>query len=210
MQLLVSQSIYIEVIRKISEANVPTDWGQFKMVAYAEDETQPMPHVAMVAEGIDVNQTITMRIHSECITGDLFHSQRCDCGQQLDQAMKIIHEEKGVLIYLRQEGRGIGIINKLKAYNLQDKGFDTVEANKQLGLEVDNRDYALAITILKDLGIKKINLLTNNPDKIKAIEDSKIELVKRLPLEIEPIEANYKYLKTKKDELGHILDMKSK
>jgi len=196
------------VIKKISEAQVPTDWGQFTMAAYAKEETQQMPHVAMIADGMDVDKVITVRIHSECITGDLFHSQRCDCGKQLDTAMNIINEEKGVLIYLRQEGRGIGIINKLEAYNLQDKGYDTIEANKQLGLDVDNRDYSLAITILKDLGIKKINLLTNNPDKINAMENSDIELVKRLPLEIKPSESNYKYLKTKKEELGHILDVK--
>lgn len=195
------------MIKKISEAIVPTDWGQFTMAAYAKEKTQQMPHVAMIADGIDVDKTITIRIHSECITGDLFHSQRCDCGKQLDTAMNIINEQKGVLIYLRQEGRGIGIINKLEAYNLQDKGFDTIEANKQLGLDVDNRDYSLAITILKDLGIKRINLLTNNPDKIEAIETSDIELVKRLPLEIKPNESNYKYLKTKKEELGHILDV---
>lgn len=196
------------MIKKISEAKVPTEWGQFLMAAYAEDETEPMPHIAMVAEGIDMSQVITVRIHSECITGDLFHSQRCDCGKQLDTAMTIISKENGVLIYLRQEGRGIGIINKLKAYNLQDQGFDTIQANQELGLEVDNRDYSLAVTILNDLGIKKVNLLTNNPDKIVAIEKSEIELIKRLPLEIKPIEANYKYLKTKKDELGHILDVK--
>jgi len=196
------------VIKKISEAGVPTEWGQFVMAAYATEETESMPHLAMIAEGMDTDQIITVRIHSECITGDLFHSQRCDCGKQLDSAMQIINEEKGVLVYLRQEGRGIGIINKLKAYNLQDKGFDTIEANKELGLDVDNRDYSLAVRILKDLGIKKINLLTNNPEKIDAIENSEIELVKRLPLEIKPIETNYKYLKTKKDELGHILDVK--
>lgn len=194
------------MIKKISEANVPTEWGQFIMAAYAEDESQPMPHIAMIAKGIDVEKTVTIRIHSECITGDLFHSQRCDCGQQLDSAMNIISQDGGVLIYLRQEGRGIGIINKLKAYNLQDKGFDTIEANKQLGLDVDSRDYTLAVTILNDLGIKKINLLTNNPDKISAIEESDIQLVNRLPLEIKPVESNYKYLKTKKEELGHILD----
>jgi len=196
------------VIKKISAAGVPTEWGQFTMAAYAEDETEQMPHIAMIAEGLDVDKTIIVRIHSECITGDLFHSQRCDCGKQLETAMSIINKDKGVLIYLRQEGRGIGIINKLKAYNLQDKGYDTIEANKQLGLDVDNRDYSLALAILKDLGVKKINLLTNNPDKIEAIENSDIELVTRLPLEIKPIAANYKYLKTKKDELGHILDVK--
>jgi len=196
------------VITKITAANVPTDWGQFLMTAYAESDQQQMPHLALVAEGMKPDEIVTVRIHSECITGDLFHSQRCDCGKQLDKAMQIIEEDKGVLIYLRQEGRGIGIINKLNAYNLQDQGFDTVEANKQLGLEVDDRDYNLAVNILKDLGVKKINLLTNNPDKINAIEESDIELVKRLPLEIKPIEANYQYLKTKKDALGHILDVK--
>lgn len=187
---------------------MPTEWGTYMMNAYAEDVDQEMPHIAMVAEGMNPEEVVTVRIHSECITGDLFHSQRCDCGKQLDEAMKIINADKGILIYLRQEGRGIGIINKLKAYNLQDEGYDTIEANKQLGLEVDNRDYSLAVDILKDLGVKRINLLTNNPDKINAIDESDIELVQRLPLEIKPIETNYQYLKTKKDELGHILDIK--
>lgn len=196
------------MIIKITAANVPTEWGQFLMTAYAEHEEQQMPHLALVAEGMDPDEIVTVRIHSECITGDLFHSQRCDCGKQLDKAMQTITKDKGVLIYLRQEGRGIGIINKLKAYNLQDQGFDTIEANKELGLKVDDRDYNLAVNIMKDLGIKRINLLTNNPDKISAIEESEIELVKRLALEIEPIEANYQYLKTKKEELGHILDSK--
>lgn len=196
------------MIKKITEATVPTEWGKFVMKAYASAEEEQMPHFAIVSEELDHKSIVTVRIHSECITGDLFHSQRCDCGKQLDNAMKIIEKSKGVLIYLRQEGRGIGIINKLKAYNLQDKGFDTIEANQKLGLEVDNRDYNLAITILNDLNITKINLLTNNPDKIQAIEESDIELVERLPLEIKPIEENYKYLKTKKDELGHILDVK--
>lgn len=196
------------MISKITAAKVPTEWGTYMMNAYAEDVDQEMPHIAMVAEGMNPEEVVTVRIHSECITGDLFHSQRCDCGKQLDEAMKIINADKGILIYLRQEGRGIGIINKLKAYNLQDEGYDTIEANKQLGLEVDNRDYSLAVDILKDLGVKRINLLTNNPDKINAIDESDIELVQRLPLEIKPIETNYQYLKTKKDELGHILDIK--
>lgn len=198
------------MITRIIAANVPTEWGQFLMTAYAENEEQQMPHIALVAEGMNAEEIVTVRIHSECITGDLFHSQRCDCGKQLDKAMQTINEDKGVLIYLRQEGRGIGIINKLKAYNLQDKGFDTIEANQQLGLKVDDRDYNLAVSIMKDLGISRINLLTNNPDKITAIEESDIELIKRLPLEIKPIEANYQYLKTKKEELGHILDIKLK
>ena len=195
------------MIRKITAAKVPTEWGIYMMNAYAEDAKQEMPHIAMVAEGMNPEKEVTVRIHSECITGDLFHSQRCDCGKQLDEAMKIINTDKGVLVYLRQEGRGIGIINKLKAYNLQDEGYDTIEANEQLGLEVDNRDYSFAVDILKDLGVRRINLLTNNPQKISAIENSDIELVKRLPLEIKPIEENYKYLKTKKDELGHIIDV---
>ena len=161
----------------------------------------------MVHPDYNSASTVTVRIHSECITGDLFHSQRCDCGIQLDLSMDRIHKDKGVLIYLRQEGRGIGLINKLKAYNKQDEGLDTIEANLALGLDIDYRKYQKAIDILEDLGIKSINLLTNNPDKIKAFGDSDISIEKRIPLEVEANKNNRKYLQTKKTGLGHFLNI---
>jgi len=186
------------------EAKMPTDWGTFRMIAYAEEDSEKMPHVAMVHEQADVSKPVLVRMHSECMTGDLFHSQRCDCGEQLDEAMRLAAEENGMVIYLRQEGRGIGLINKLHAYNLQDKGLNTVDANVHLGLEIDARDYQIAIEIMQDLGLKKIHLLTNNPLKIEAIEESPIEVVSRIPLIIPPKKGNIGYLKTKEEEMGHL------
>ena len=136
------------------EAIMPTDWGTFRMVAYSEEKSEKMPHIAMVHEGMDVSNPVLVRMHSECMTGDLFHSQRCDCGEQLEEAMRLAAEHNGVVIYLRQEGRGIGLINKLHAYNLQDKGLNTIDANVHLGLEIDARDYQIAIEIMQDLGIE--------------------------------------------------------
>lgn len=190
---------------KEAEAIIPTDWGTFKMMAFRSDVSDYDPDIVMVHPDIDVNSVVTMRIHSECITGDLFHSQRCDCGQQLDLAMTRIAKDKGLLFYLRQEGRGIGIINKLKAYNKQDEGLDTIQANEALGLEVDARKYDRVIDILQFLGISKINLLTNNPLKIAAFEDGPVKLVTRLAHEIKPTARNTGYLKTKKEDMGHLL-----
>ena len=164
-----------------------------------------MPHLALVHENIDFNQPVLIRIHSECITGDLFSSKRCDCGEQLLSAMDKISDENGILIYLRQEGRGIGIINKLKAYQLQDLGLDTVEANLHLGLSIDARDFTIALALLSDIGVKKVKLLTNNPDKIEIFNESAIELVERVPLVIVPQEENKDYLRVKKERMGHIL-----
>lgn len=193
-------------MKRQAEANLPTEWGEFEIIAYSENENDWMPHLAMIRKNTDLSKTVNIRIHSECITGDLFHSKRCDCGKQLDAAMKYIHENGGVLLYLRQEGRNIGIINKLKAYNLQDKGLNTAEANIELGFPADARDFKIAVEILEDLGIQSVNLLTNNPEKISFIKDSSIKLIHRIPLEINPEKENLEYLKTKKDFFGHFLN----
>ncbi|WP_295841034.1 GTP cyclohydrolase II [uncultured Apibacter sp.] len=193
-------------MKRQAEAKLPTEWGQYQIIAYSDNENDWMPHLAMISANTNLNQTVNIRIHSECITGDLFHSKRCDCGKQLDAAMKYIHENGGILLYLRQEGRNIGIINKLKAYNLQDKGLNTAEANIELGFPADARDFKIAVEILEDLGITSINLLTNNPEKISYISESSIKLVKRIPLEINPEKENLDYLKTKKDYFGHLLN----
>ena len=193
-------------MKKVAEAWIPTKLAKFKMITYTDQNQDRMPHVEMVHENIDVAKPVLVRIHSECMTGDLFHSLRCDCGQQLETAFEWISKDPGIVIYLRQEGRGIGLINKLEAYNLQDKGVDTVEANEELGFHPDERNYKDAIAILQDLGVKKVRLLTNNPDKAKEIEASEINLVERVPIIIEPIRENFKYLKVKKEKMGHIFD----
>ncbi len=190
---------------KEAEARIPTDWGEFRMLAFKSNASNYAPHIVMVHPEMDPSDVVTMRIHSECLTGDLFHSQRCDCGEQLNQGMKTIAKEKGLLVYMRQEGRGIGIINKLKAYNKQDEGLNTIEANEALGLEVDGRRYDEVIRILESLGVSKVNLLTNNPLKLQAVRLSNIELVERRPIEIEPHSKNSGYLTTKKEEMGHLL-----
>lgn len=174
------------------------------MIAYAEQPGDPMPHLAMVAGTFNQLENVLVRIHSECLTGDLFGSERCDCGEQLDLAMERTFEEGGMVIYLRQEGRGIGLINKLRAYQLQDKGLNTIDANTHLGLEIDGRSYEAAIAILEDLGVSSIRLLTNNPEKIHALEHSGIELKGRVPLVIPPKAKNRGYLNTKKDQMGHL------
>ncbi len=187
------------------EAEIPTEWGYFNMIAYSEDETERMPHFAMVHESFSGEGPVYVRIHSECLTGDLFGSKRCDCGEQLINSLKICAENGGAIIYLRQEGRGIGLINKLKAYNLQDEGLNTADANVRLGHEVDERRYEVAIQILEDLKITQIHLITNNPLKIQALDNSPIEVVSRIPIVIEAQEENFNYLKTKKDLMGHLL-----
>lgn len=208
-------SLFIEVplqarknnyMKQIVAATMPTQWGDFEMRTYADDETERMPHIAMVHPEIDLSAPVYLRIHSECITGDLFGSKRCDCGAQLHTALRIANEKKGAVIYLRQEGRNIGIINKLRAYNLQDEGLNTADANVHLGLGVDERNYDIAITIMKDIGIKSIHLLTNNPLKVDAIDASEIELVSRVPLVIAANTENRAYLQTKKDLMGHFLN----
>jgi GTP cyclohydrolase II len=192
-------------LKRQADAMLPTRWGKFRMVAYARRSDDPLPHLAMVHENFDVQQQpILVRVHSECMTGDVFHSHRCDCGEQLDYALTMAAERGGVVIYLRQEGRGIGLINKLKAYQLQDKGFNTAEANLKLGFKADERTYEDAKTILEDLGIQKIILLTNNPLKINYLEKEGIEIVERESIIIESREENEFYLHTKRDLMGHL------
>lgn len=194
------------MITKQAESNVPTEYGVFRIIAFAENDQDWMPQIVLVAENTDFSQPVNVRFHSECITGEVFHSKKCECGQQLDASMKYIQENGGIIIYLRQEGRNIGIINKLKAYALQEQGLDTVQANLQLGLPADDRNFSSAIEILKQLEVREINLITNNPDKMKFVESSDIKLVKRIPLQIQPNENSEGYLKTKKEYFGHLLE----
>ena len=193
-----------------AEANVPTDYGSFRMIAFSEEASDWMPHMAIIAENTDLSKPVNVRFHSECITGEVFHSKKCECGQQLDAAMKYIHEHGGIIIYLRQEGRNIGIINKLKAYSLQEKGFDTVQANLKLGLPADDRDFKVAIEILNILEVKQINLLTNNPDKMKFVQNSNIQLLSRIPLQMAATKESADYLKVKKDYFGHLFEDQNK
>ncbi|WBV53515.1 GTP cyclohydrolase II [Chryseobacterium gambrini] len=189
-----------------AQSNIPTDFGMFTVYAFSEHEEDWNPHLVWVAENTDFSKTVNVRFHSECITGEIFHSKKCECGQQLDAAMKYMSENGGMIIYLRQEGRNIGIINKLRAYALQEKGFDTVEANLKLGLPADGRNFDVAVEMLKILNVKEINLLTNNPDKLKSLENSGIILNHRVSLEIESNEVNESYLSKKKDYFGHLLE----
>lgn len=194
------------MIKKQAEANFPTDYGKFRMIAFSEQEKDWMPHFALIAENTDLSKVVNVRFHSECITGEVFHSKKCECGPQLDYALEYMQKNGGVVVYLRQEGRNIGIINKLRAYELQEKGRDTVEANLDLGLPADDRDFGIAIEILKQLNVSKINLLTNNPLKMEAVEKSTITLEKRIPLQIKSVKENIGYLSIKKDYFGHLLE----
>lgn len=193
-------------LKKQAAVIIQTRNGEFNFIAYANNKNEEMPHLVLVAKGTTLDDTVNVRIHSECMTGDLFGSKRCECGDQLHKTMQFLSENGGVLIYMRQEGRGIGLINKLHAYVKQDEGYDTAEANKILGFEYDERTYEEAIEILKDLGISEINLITNNPEKVKAFQHSNIMIKSRIPITIEETDENRAYLKTKKEKFGHHLD----
>lgn len=194
-------------MQRQAAAPIPTRYGPFTMLAYSEKPAERMPHIAFVAEGFDPARPVPVRIHSECMTGDVFGSRRCDCGEQLDASMGIAAERGGVVIYLRQEGRGIGLINKLKAYNLQDLGLNTAEANTHLGFDVDARQYDAAIFILQDLGITEVELITNNPVKVEALRRSPIRVAGRIPIVIPPQDDSRNYLKAKQELMGHLLGL---
>lgn len=194
-------------VHRASSTKLSTEFGgDFTAIAYSNDVDDSI-HVALLKGEIKNDDEVLVRVHSECLTGDVFGSKRCDCGGQLHKAMEMIDEEgKGVILYMRQEGRGIGLVNKLKAYELQDKGLDTVEANIQLGFKPDLRDYGIGAQILVDLGVRKMRLMTNNPKKIVGLEGYGLKVVERVPIEIKPHERNLVYLRTKKKKLGHILE----
>ncbi|RHX85633.1 bifunctional 3,4-dihydroxy-2-butanone-4-phosphate synthase/GTP cyclohydrolase II [Leptospira stimsonii] len=195
------------LIRLEVESKLPTEYGEFTIRAYSTLIDDKI-HVALIKGEIKKEETAMVRVHSECLTGDIFSSNRCDCGPQLHAALEMIAKEgQGVLLYMRQEGRGIGLINKLKAYNIQDKGYDTVEANEKLGFAPDLRDYGIGAQILRDIGIGKMKILTNNPRKIVGLEGYGLEVVERIPIEIQPGSDNHGYLMTKKLKLGHILGL---
>lgn len=193
-------------VRRVATVQMPTEYGDFTAIAYSND-VDPNVHIALVKGEIKPEDKVLVRVHSECLTGDVFGSKRCDCGDQLHKAMDMIRKEgKGVILYMRQEGRGIGLANKLKAYELQDKGLDTVEANIKLGFKPDLRDYGIGAQILVDVGVRKMKLMTNNPKKIIGLEGYGLKVVERVSIESSPHDKNIVYLKTKKKKLGHMLE----
>ena len=203
--LITYRKKYDKLVEQISSVPFPTSFGDFELKLF-EDKINGDHHVAIIKGNIDINDQVLVRVHSQCLTGDIFGSLRCDCGLQLDAAMKMIESEgRGILVYLRQEGRGIGLKNKIKAYQLQDKGYDTVEANHKLGFKSDLREYGIGAQILLDCNVRKMRLLTNNPKKIVSLEGFGLEIVDRVPIEFDANDINKKYLSTKRDKLGHLI-----
>ncbi len=196
------------LVARVAEATIPTAWGEFRACAY-ESLVDGRIHVALVKGDLGDGADVLTRVHSECLTGDVFGSLRCDCGRQLDRAIELIGTEgRGVVLYVRgHEGRAIGLTHKLRAYQLQDQGRDTVEANIELGFAADQRDYGIGAQILTDLGVRTMRLLTNNPDKRAGLEGYGLSIVERIPLETEPTAENVDYLRTKAEKLGHLLDL---
>jgi len=206
--LIAYRRLHEKLVHRITDVAFPTKHGDFRLHLYKSD-IDDHHHLALVKGDVTGKPDVLVRVHSQCLTGDVFHSCRCDCGAQLHAAMNRVEKEgTGVILYMRQEGRGIGLANKLLAYNLQDNGRDTVEANEELGFKADLRDYGIGAQILVDLGLRSIRLLTNNPKKVIGLKGYNLEITERLPLEIEPTEHNHRYLETKRDKLGHILVLK--
>jgi 3,4-dihydroxy 2-butanone 4-phosphate synthase / GTP cyclohydrolase II len=194
----------MEQVRQVASASLPTRHGDFMMFVY--DSETHREHVALTVGDIADGQPVLVRLHSECLTGDVFGSRRCDCGEQLDDSLRVLQEEgRGVLLYLRQEGRGIGLTNKIRAYAIQEQGYDTVEANLALGLPEDGRDYGDAAAMLRDLGVHSVVLMTNNPTKIAGLIENDIEVVQRQPVAVPPHQENVDYLRTKQEKMGHML-----
>ncbi|MBP7779686.1 MAG: GTP cyclohydrolase II [Acidobacteria bacterium] len=192
-------------VKQVASAELPTEQGDFAIHVF-ESRLDGATHIALVKGDLGDGHNVLARVHSSCVTGDIFHSSRCDCGQQLDMALaRVAAEGRGVVLYLHQEGRGIGLANKIRAYDLQDHGSDTVEANEQLGFEADQRDYASAVHMFRLLGVKSLRLMSNNPRKLEGVSGEALVIAERVPLEVVPSDANRRYLKTKKDKLGHQL-----
>ncbi len=195
-----------KLVKKMAESKLETEYGVFSVHVY-QSLTDLKEHVALIMGSVKKSESVLVRVHSECMTGDVFHSKHCDCGQQLEKSLKMISKKGcGAVLYMRQEGRGIGLVNKIKAYKLQEKGLDTVEANHRLGFKSDMRDYGIGAQILADLGVKKIELLTNNPKKLIGLEGHGLKIIRRIPIEIKPNDLNLRYLKVKKQKMGHILE----